>query len=603
LSSSAFVLKIMQERGLLSTKSGSAALGILLLQDIAVVPLLVLLPIIENSKGSMPIEQQAALLGATFLKAILGLGGILVVGGQVTKFLFALVAQTKSSETFVALVLLVALGTGALTDAIGLSSTLGAFTAGTLLAESNYRTQIESDIKPFRGLLLGLFFLTTGASVDPIVIREQWTTVLALLAGLVAFKAVITTSLGPFFGLSRSESVVTGLLLSGGGEFAFVVLTLADRLDVIPDKLAKVLVGVVVLSMALTPTLGTIGETIAGFYEEREKKRMIEELPRHGPEVVDGLLGANAELASKDAVSSIAPTLVDERESIAGSDIVICGFNKVGQNIASFIQQTELDGKEMGSSNLMRYVGFDLDPKIVMQSFRDGKRVLYGDGSVPMVLETAGIDNPKLFIVTYDDHQVVLSSVERLRQSFPSVPIFARASQQAYCNPLIEAGATRVLSDEMEASLRFTYDVLDEFQLPIAPPPDMPDQKRDVNSFVKESRKDLLREQRASYDAYQAEKYLNNNPDSSRPIRRDGSPFKRFEEIIEDGARRMGVEIALSGPPESSSLSAAPPNMYGRSPDGDGVQVGADEDGTGTGVEREDGLVEGVDICTIPPKK
>ena len=144
----------------------------------------------------------------------------------------------------------------------------------------------------------------------------------------------------------------------------------------------------------------------------------------------------------------------------------------------------------MGSSNLMRYVGFDLDPKIVMQSFRDGKRVLHGDGSVPMVLETAGIDNPKLFIVTYDDHQVVLSSVERLRQSFPSVPIFARASQQAYRNALIEAGATRVLSDEMEASLRFTYDVLDEFQLPIAPPPDMPDQKRDVNSFVKESRKD-----------------------------------------------------------------------------------------------------------------
>lgn len=609
LSSSAFVLKIMQERGLLATKSGSAALGILLLQDIAVVPLLVLLPIIENSKGTLPIAEQAALLGATFLKAILGLGGILVVGGQVTKFLFALVAQTKSSETFVALVLLVALGTGALTDAIGLSSTLGAFTAGTLLAESNYRTQIESDIKPFRGLLLGLFFLTTGASVDPIVIREQWTTVLALLAGLVAFKAVITTSLGPFFGLSKSESVVTGLLLSGGGEFAFVVLTLADRLDVIPDKLAKVLVGVVVLSMALTPTLGSIGERIAGYYEEREKKRMIEELPGHGPEGVAGSLlqretrlGAGAS-SSSDEVTSIAPALVDgDGESIAGSEIVICGFNKVGQTIASFIQQTELDGKELGSSSVMRYVGFDLDPKVVMESFRDGKRVLYGDGSLPMVLETAGIDSPKLFIITYDEFPVVLRSVERLRQSFPSVPIFARASQQVYCNPLIEAGATRVLSDEMEASLRFTYDVLDEFQLPIAPPPDMPDQKRDVNSFVKESRDDLMREQRASYDAYQAEKYLNNNPDSSRPIRRDGSPFKRFEEIIEDGARRMGVDIALSGPP-ASTLNAVPPNMYGRTPGADGVEGAANEDSLGSTAEREGGLVEGVDICTIPPKK
>jgi Kef-type K+ transport system membrane component KefB len=156
LSSSAFVLKVLQEKNQLGTKFGAASLGILLMQDIAVVPLLVLLPILESSTGSVSVFDQAALLGAVFLKAFVGLGAIFVVGGTVVRFLFSIVAQTKSSETFVALCLLVALGTGALTDKLGLSSTLGAFTAGTLLAESNYRTQIESDIKPFRGLLLGL---------------------------------------------------------------------------------------------------------------------------------------------------------------------------------------------------------------------------------------------------------------------------------------------------------------------------------------------------------------------------------------------------------------------------------------------------------------
>lgn len=276
LSSSAFVLKILQEKNQLSSRYGSAALGILLLQDIAVVPLLVLLPIIETSGASVSLNDQLMLVGATFLKAFLGLGGILLVGGTVVRALFSVVATSKSSETFVALCLLVALGTGALTDALGLSSTLGAFTAGTLLAESNYRTQIETDIKPFRGLLLGLFFLTTGASVEPTVIQQEWPTVLALLGGLVIFKAVIITLLGPLFKLSKSESVRTGLLLSGGGEFAFVVLTLADKLDVIPNQLAKILVGVVVLSMALTPTLSKVGDFMAGYIEAEERRNIIE---------------------------------------------------------------------------------------------------------------------------------------------------------------------------------------------------------------------------------------------------------------------------------------------------------------------------------------
>jgi Kef-type K+ transport system membrane component KefB len=213
LSSSAFVLKILQEKNQMSSQFGAACLGILLMQDIAVVPLLALLPIVENNAGPIPLEAQVAILAGTFLKAILGIGGILVIGGALVRYLFSLVAQTRSSETFIALCLLVAIGTGELTETLGLSSTLGSFTAGTLLASSNYRTQIESDIKPFRGLLLGLFFITTGATVELGVLLEEWPTVLALLVGLLSFKATIMTAVARLLGLTTSDSIRTGVIL------------------------------------------------------------------------------------------------------------------------------------------------------------------------------------------------------------------------------------------------------------------------------------------------------------------------------------------------------------------------------------------------------
>jgi Kef-type K+ transport system membrane component KefB len=243
LSSSAFVLKILQEKGLLRGRAGQATLGVLLLQDIAVVPLLVLLPIIENQQKDVPAGVQASLLALTALKAIGGLAAILVLGRLLLRRVFEAVAGARSTETFVALCLLVAIGVGEMTDAIGLSSTLGAFIAGTLLAETNYRTQVEADIAPFRGLLLGLFFMTTGASVDPGLLLEQWPTVLALLSGLLVIKGIITSLLCYAFGLSKGESVRVGSILSGGGEFAFVVLTLAQKLNVLPMTLDKLLVG------------------------------------------------------------------------------------------------------------------------------------------------------------------------------------------------------------------------------------------------------------------------------------------------------------------------------------------------------------------------
>eukprot|EP01036_Dinobryon_divergens_P023585 gene23585-31945_t len=446
LSSSAFVLQILQENNQLSSRFGAACLGILLLQDIAVVPLLVLLPIIESNGGSITVEAQLTLLGATFLKALLGLGGILVVGGRFVRYLFSIVAKTQSSEAFVALCLLVAVGIGALTDSLGLSSTLGAFAAGTLLAESNYRTQIESDIKPFKGLLLGLFFLTTGASVDPVVIQEQWPTVLALLAGLISFKAIITTCLGPIFGLTKAESVRTGLLLSGGGEFAFVVLTLGDKLNVLPNQLAKILVGVVVLSMALTPYLSKLGDKLGKVVEDYERQQEYELAVEAGS------------MGNADQGSFVG------HDDLSDCDVVVvCGYDKVGETVVRFLTEPSVQAQleeGRGITRATKYIAFDLDPTLVVKGFKDNKRILYGDGSQPMVLATAGVSSPSMFVVTYGDSEQSVKAVERLRQAFPEVPILARATDTEEYFHLIDAGATLALSDDRESSLSLGVSLL-----------------------------------------------------------------------------------------------------------------------------------------------
>ncbi|KAI8532508.1 hypothetical protein RHMOL_Rhmol11G0219800 [Rhododendron molle] len=227
LSSSAFVLQLLAEKGELPTRFGSATLGILLLQDIAVVPLLVILPVLESQ--NLVGESMLPMLAKESLKALGGLGLLSLGGKFLLRRVFEVVAEARSSEAFVALCLLTVAGTSLLTQKLGFSDTLGAFLAGALLAETNFRTQIEADIRPFRGLLLGLFFVTTGTSIDTQLLFREWPNVLSLLAGLIVIKTLIITAIGPRVGLTLQESLRIGLLLSQGGEFGFVVFSLANR--------------------------------------------------------------------------------------------------------------------------------------------------------------------------------------------------------------------------------------------------------------------------------------------------------------------------------------------------------------------------------------
>ncbi|XP_030944509.1 K(+) efflux antiporter 3, chloroplastic isoform X2 [Quercus lobata] len=418
LSSSAFVLQLLAEKGELPTRFGSATLGILLLQDIAVVPLLVILPVLESQ--NLVEESIWPMLAKESLKALGGLGLLSLAGKYLLRRVFEFVAEARSSEGFVALCLLTVAGTSLLTQMLGFSDTLGAFLAGALLAETNFRTQIEADIRPFRGLLLGLFFVTTGSSIDMQLLIREWPNVLSLLAGLIVIKTLIITAIGPRVGLTIQESVRIGLLLSQGGEFGFVVFSLANRLGVLPLELNKLLIIVVVLSMALTPLLNDAGRRAAEFIGDN----FDEEIKA-------------AEMGNFDA----------------SEPVVILGFGQMGQVLANFLATplaSGLDGDSVGQA----YVAFDLDVSIVKASRKLGFPILYGDGSRPAVLQSAGISSPKAVMVMYSEKNRTLEAVQRLRLAFPAIPIYARAQDLMHLLDLKKAGATDAILENAETSLQ-----------------------------------------------------------------------------------------------------------------------------------------------------
>ncbi|XP_061370130.1 K(+) efflux antiporter 3, chloroplastic-like [Gastrolobium bilobum] len=416
LSSSAFVLQLLAEKGELPTRFGSATLGILLLQDIAVVPLLVILPVLESqnlAEGSI-----WPMLALESLKALGGLGLLSLGGKYILRRVFEVVADARSSEAFVALCLLTIAGTSLVTQNLGFSDTLGAFLAGSLLAETNFRTQIEADIRPFKGLLLGLFFLTTGTSIDMQLLLREWPNVLSLLAGLIAIKTLIITAIGPCVGLTLQESVRIGLLLSQGGEFGFVVFSLANRLGVLPLELNKLLIIVVVLSMVLTPFLNEAGRRAAGFIDDK----------------------FDAEIKASDMVNFSA-----------SEPVVIIGFGQMGQVLANFLSNPLASGDSDAVG--WPYVAFDLDPTVVKAATKVGFPIRYGDGSRPAVLQSAGISSPKAIMVMYAGKKKTVEAVQRLRFTFPAVPIYARAKDLEHLLDLKKAGATDAILENAETSL------------------------------------------------------------------------------------------------------------------------------------------------------
>ncbi|XRB18635.1 cation/H+ exchanger domain-containing protein [Pseudoscourfieldia marina] len=483
LSSSAFVLQLLSERGALTTAPGAATLGVLLAQDIAVVPMLVLLPLIEgplkeavmDGGGGMSVLLQAAPDAAV---TMLYFGLIVLAGKFGLKRVFDVVASSRSSEGFIAACLLTVVGASVATKSLGLSDTLGAFLAGVLLAETSYRAQVEADIRPFKGLLLGMFFVTTGTTIDRELLMAEWPMVLTLLFGLIAVKSSIVSFAAPFFGLSRAESVKTGLLLSQGGELAFVLLNEASMLKVLPEDLNKLLIIVVVFSMALTPALDVIGDKLA-LYISRAEKQSSGSGSRGTAvafagdtdgtlEAEDGLLfgpladspvegstydedvavaTAAAEAEAKMAASPSSSILLDSRIYETALDVVVLVGDRTSQT-----QDSEKFNELLWSCGLLRSDGslasYDETRPNTLMFYDDGdpnawaepfslvntedavevpERGLQERDSGAFERKAPGLcmSMPRAFIILHEDQERSRQSVRRFRASYPTVPIFA----------------------------------------------------------------------------------------------------------------------------------------------------------------------------------
>jgi len=391
LSSSAFVLQLLKDKSQLATRFGKASFGVLLFQDLAVVPLLVVTPILAGGGSGL-----AAALGSAVLKGGIALGSIAVAGRYLLNPLFKKVASSQSQEAFLGVILLTVLSMSFMTEGLGLSNTLGAFLAGVLLSETKYRYQVEADIAPFRGILLGLFFVTVGFEIDLALIFSNLPAVSAIVVGIMTIKTLVLTLLSLAFGLSYAVSQQTGLILSQGGEFAFVAFGLARSLGILDKPTTKLLLTSVSLTMALTPAMAAAGEKLSKALEEKSD--------------FTHYLGQD-----RDANE------IKESDDFA----VVIGYGAVGKVVCDLLDR-----------KLVKYVGIEIDPKKAIQARNAGLPVFYGDIGRQDVAEAFNVGKAKAVVVCISDRDQANRAVIALRRFYPDVKIFSRAKDKDHADRL-----------------------------------------------------------------------------------------------------------------------------------------------------------------------
>ncbi|MFM2406670.1 MAG: hypothetical protein RL223_4550 [Pseudomonadota bacterium] len=411
LSSTAVSLQVMQERHLLPTSAGQAGFAILLLQDVAAIPILALIPLLGQggADGGFPLAAAA--------KALAVVVGIIVGGRLLLRHALRWVARSRSPEIFTAAALALVVGIASLMEAVGLSMALGAFLGGVLLAESEYRQELETDVEPFKGLLLGLFFMAVGMSMDFATLwAERWW-VLALLSGFLLLKAGVIWALAAAVKVPVAERPVLTLLLAQGGEFAFVVFQEAEGAHVLPERIAALLVGTVALSMLVTPLL-----LVA-----------VDRLWRPGAR------GAG----SGDGASPHA--LAQPQDS----PVIIAGFGRYGQVVGRLLR-----------ANGLRATVLDHDAAQVDFLRRYGFRVHYGDATRLDLLRLAGAAEARVLVIAIDDVEQSLRLAETARRHFPQLTLVARARSVQHYYALRDRGVTRIDRETMDSALMSGRQVL-----------------------------------------------------------------------------------------------------------------------------------------------
>ncbi len=408
MSSTAVVSKLLTERMELDTPHGRSIFGVLLFQDLAVVPLLILVPVLGQPAAGIGAAIALALAKGAFVLAVL-----VFAGPRIMRAWFGLVARRKSAELFMLNVLLVILGMAFLTSLAGLSLALGAFLAGMLISETEYRYRVEDEIKPFRDVLLGLFFVTVGMMLDLRLVLEQAWLVLLLLLLLVGLKFALIGALARAFGAAPGAALRVALALAQGGEFGFVLLAQAGAAGVVGDRLGQPLLAAMILSMIATPFL--IGASNRIVLRFASSEWMLRSLEMHRVAV---------------------RTLETERH------VIILGYGRNGQHVARLLDAEKLP-----------YIALDLDPERVREAALAGDTVVFADSSRREALIAAGVLRAAAVVVTFAESAESLRAVAHVRSLNPSLPIIARARDDADIARLAAAGASEIVPEALESGL------------------------------------------------------------------------------------------------------------------------------------------------------
>ena len=411
LSSTATVLQMLVERREIASTAGRVSVAVLLFQDLAVVPLLALVPLLGRPGAGV-----LSALGGAILKAVAAMLLVMLVGRLALRPLLRIVVRSKTAELFTGLVLLLVLGLGWLTDQMGLSMALGAFLGGLLMAETEYRHQVQGDLQPFRGILLALFFMTVGMSIDLQLLAGHAPLIGSLLGALLLGKAIILVLVSRAFRLPWAVAAAVGLLLAEGSEFGFVLFALARADRVITPETSQLAGLVLGLSMVATPVLATAARAVLRQMAGRE--------PLHS-----GLLHEGREL---------------------NDHVLIAGFGRVGQTLGFLLE-----------SAMIPYLALDLDSERIRQSRERAQLpVFFGDACRLEVLRAAGLERARMVVITLDEPESAERSVHLVRQLRPDIPVLARARDLEQCGRLTAAGATSVVPELVEGSLQLGGAVL-----------------------------------------------------------------------------------------------------------------------------------------------
>jgi CPA2 family monovalent cation:H+ antiporter-2 len=421
MSSTAVVVQVLAEEKRLNTPTGRASFAVLLFQDLAVVPILFALAALGPSAHAA----SAAGFGIAVGQALLSVAAIVALGRLVLRPLFRSVARTHSAELFVAACLLVVMTTGLLTEAAGLSMALGALIGGLLLAGTEYRRQVEVTIEPFKGLFVGVFLISIGMSLDIRTIGAHPLLVVGASIGMVLLKVLIIAPLARAFGQTWADSLHTGLLLGPGGEFGFVIVSVAIGEQMLEPETARIVLFVTAMTMATIPLLSKLNAVVS---------------PRLVPKV------------------EIDPAIMVPEDTAAPARVIIAGFGRVGQTVASMLDVHKVP-----------YVAIDRDPDRVARQRKDGKRVYFGDMTQIELLRRLHLATATALVVTLDDTAAADALVAGARSERPDLLIVARARDAGHAAHLYRIGASDAVPETIEASLQLSEAVLVDLGVPMGP--------------------------------------------------------------------------------------------------------------------------------------